>query len=134
MDRLGAWAYWKSGIDGANAFLLYRGLRRQGVYRPGAGWGWIGGRVLAANGIMGAMLWWLAGGLDRWLEAIWYLRAAWLGEAGKLALTAFFFAAVFISVRPLAPAPLLIGFIITQLMVLSGLLLRDEQEQQELGN
>jgi putative peptidoglycan lipid II flippase len=62
-----------------NAFLLYRGLRRQGVYRPGAGWGWIGGRVLAANGIMGAMLWWLAGGLDRWLEAIWYLRAAWLG-------------------------------------------------------
>ena len=24
VDRLGAWAYWKSGIDGANAFLLYR--------------------------------------------------------------------------------------------------------------
>jgi len=24
VDRLGAWAYWKSGVDGANAFLLYR--------------------------------------------------------------------------------------------------------------
>ena len=24
VDRLGAWAYWKSGIDGANAFMLYR--------------------------------------------------------------------------------------------------------------
>lgn len=62
------------------------------------------------------------------------MRAAWLGEAGKLTLTALLFAAVFISVRPLAPAPLLIGFIVTQLMVLSGLLLRDEQGQQELGN
>ena len=27
VDRLGAWAYWKSGIDGANAFLLYRACR-----------------------------------------------------------------------------------------------------------
>jgi len=24
VDRLGAWAYWKSGVDGANAFVLYR--------------------------------------------------------------------------------------------------------------
>ena len=62
------------------------------------------------------------------------MRAAWLGEAGKLTLTTLFFAAVFISVRPLAPAPLLIGFIVTQLMVLSGLLMRDKQEQQELDN
>ena len=23
-DRLGAWEYWKSGVDGANAFELYR--------------------------------------------------------------------------------------------------------------
>ena len=61
------------------------------------------------------------------------MRAAWLGEAGKLALTTLLFAAVFISVRPLAAAPLLIGFIVTQLMVLSGLLLRDTQEQQEMG-
>ena len=24
VDRLGAWAHWKSGVDGANAFLLFR--------------------------------------------------------------------------------------------------------------
>jgi len=24
VDRLGSWAYWKSGVDGANAFLLFR--------------------------------------------------------------------------------------------------------------
>ncbi len=59
------------------------------------------------------------------------LRAAWLGEAGKLALTAVLFAVVFAGVRPLAAAPLLVGFIVTQLAVMSGLLLRDEQEQQE---
>lgn len=62
-----------------NAFLLYRGLRRQGVYRPGDGWGWIGARVLAANLAMGLLLWWLAGSLDQWLAALWYQRAGWLG-------------------------------------------------------
>jgi hypothetical protein len=30
VDRLGAWAYWKSGIDGANAFMLYR-IRRDEI-------------------------------------------------------------------------------------------------------
>jgi len=60
---------------GLNAFLLYRGLRRLDVYRPGSGWGWIASRVLLANVLMGALLWWLAGGIDGWLEMIWYQRA-----------------------------------------------------------
>jgi putative peptidoglycan lipid II flippase len=59
-----------------NAFLLYRGLRRLDVYRPGSGWGWMASRVLLANMLMGALLWWLAGGIDGWLEMIWYQRAA----------------------------------------------------------
>jgi hypothetical protein len=29
VDRLGAWASWKSGIDGANAFQLYRACREE---------------------------------------------------------------------------------------------------------
>ena len=29
VDRLGAWAHWKSGVDGANAFLLYRICRSE---------------------------------------------------------------------------------------------------------
>jgi len=29
VDRLGAWAYWKSGVDGANAFLLFRTCRNE---------------------------------------------------------------------------------------------------------
>lgn len=27
VDRLGAWEYWKSGVDGANAFILFRTCR-----------------------------------------------------------------------------------------------------------
>ena len=45
------------------------------------------------------------------------LRAAWLGEAGKLALTALLFAAVFIAVRPLSAFGLFGGFIAAQLVV-----------------
>jgi len=29
VDRLGSWAYWKSGVDGANAFLLLRTCRNK---------------------------------------------------------------------------------------------------------
>jgi hypothetical protein len=29
VDRLGAWDYWKSGVDGANAYLLYRTCRER---------------------------------------------------------------------------------------------------------
>jgi len=83
-----------------NASLLYRGLRRQDVYRPEAGWGWLGGRVLAANVMMGAMLWWLAGGLDRWLEALWYQRAAWLGGCIAAGLVFYLLVLWLTGVRP----------------------------------
>jgi len=29
VDRLGAWAHWQSGVDGANAFVLYRTRRKE---------------------------------------------------------------------------------------------------------
>ena len=62
------------------------------------------------------------------------LRAAWLGEAGKRALTVAIFVAVFAGVRPLEPLPLLTVFIVTQLVIMSGLLMRDEQQEKELGS
>jgi ATP synthase protein I len=45
------------------------------------------------------------------------LKAAWLGEIGKLALTALLFAAVFVAVRPLSALAVFGGFIAAQLMV-----------------
>ena len=57
------------------------------------------------------------------------IGAAWVGEIGKLALTVLFFTLVFTLVRPLSAAALFAGFIATQLVTFSGLLMRSEQEQ-----
>jgi len=53
-------------------------------------------------------------------------RAAWIGEAGKLALTVLMFTLVFTQVKPLSAAALFAGFIVTQLVVFSGLLMRGD--------
>ena len=58
------------------------------------------------------------------------IRAAWIGEIGKLALTVLFFTLVFTLVRPLSAAALFAGFIATQLVAFSGFLMRGEQEQE----
>ena len=58
------------------------------------------------------------------------LRAAWIGEAGKLALTVLFFTLVFTQVRPLSAAALFAGFIVTQLVAFSGFFMRHGQEQE----
>ena len=57
-------------------------------------------------------------------------QAAWIGEIGKLALTVLFFTLVFTQVRPLSAAAVFAGFIATQLVVFSGLLMRGAQEQE----
>ena len=56
--------------------------------------------------------------------------AAWIGEIGKLALTVLIFTLVFTLVRPLSAAALFAAFILTQLVVFSGLLMRNEQDTE----
>jgi F0F1-type ATP synthase assembly protein I len=53
------------------------------------------------------------------------MRAAYIGELGKLALTVMMFGIVFVLVRPVAALPLFVGFIAGQLATLAGLLMRD---------
>ena len=55
-------------------------------------------------------------------------RAAWIGEMGKLALTVLLFVLVFTQVKPLSPAALFAGFIVTQLVVFSGFLMRSDTD------
>lgn len=55
------------------------------------------------------------------------LRAAWIGEIGKLLLTAVMFAWVFVKVQPLNAGLLFAAFIIAQSVVLVGLLMSDRQ-------
>ncbi|RZV38133.1 MAG: F0F1 ATP synthase subunit I [Chromatiales bacterium] len=58
------------------------------------------------------------------------MRAVWIGEVGKLALTVILFVLVFVLVRPLSPAALFAGFIVSQMVVLSGLLMRGSTETE----
>jgi putative peptidoglycan lipid II flippase len=52
-----------------NAGLLYRLLRRQGVYEPQPGWGKFLVRLVLASAVMGGALVWGAGDLAGWLQA-----------------------------------------------------------------
>ena len=59
------------------------------------------------------------------------IRAAYIGELGKLALTVLIFSIVFVLVRPLSAAALFAGFIAAQLMTFAGFLMRDKLEKEE---
>ena len=71
-----------------NAGLLYRGLRRAGVCVHLPGWGALFARVLVANGLMAALLWWGAGDLAEWLARDALARAghllAWVAAGATL--------------------------------------------------
>jgi ATP synthase protein I len=58
------------------------------------------------------------------------LRATWIGELVKLASTVLIFTLVFTQVRPLSPAALFTGFIVTQLVAFSGLWMRHDTERK----
>jgi ATP synthase protein I len=59
------------------------------------------------------------------------IRAAYVGELGKLGLTVLMFSIVFVFVRPLSAGALFAGFIAAQLMTIAGLLLANNQETEE---
>ncbi|MCP3665380.1 MAG: murein biosynthesis integral membrane protein MurJ [Gammaproteobacteria bacterium] len=62
-----------------NAALLFRGLRREGVYRPESGWPMLILRGMAASGLMGLFLYYGAADLAGWLDMdMW-------GRIGRLA-------------------------------------------------
>ena len=96
------------------------------------------GRVAAYSGFLGSLTCLLPNAFlalrlavartDNGAQAL--VNAAWIGEIGKLALTVLFFTLVFTLVRPLSAAALFAGFIATQLVVFSGLLMRDEQDTE----
>ena len=71
-----------------NAVLLFTFLRKSGAYRPEPGWFGFLARVVVALGVLGAVLYGLAGPAAWWLDARLWTRAARLAllcAAGALA-------------------------------------------------
>ncbi|MCB1829933.1 MAG: murein biosynthesis integral membrane protein MurJ, partial [Gammaproteobacteria bacterium] len=61
-----------------NAFLLFRGLRREGIYVPQSGWALLLLRAVAASSLLALVLFWGAGALSEWtsattVEKVWRL-------------------------------------------------------------
>lgn len=83
-----------------NAGLLFRRLRRSGIYRAEPGWALFAARIVVANLLMCAFLWWGRDGLAEWfalsaVERAWQL--GWL-VAGAVAL--YVAALLLLGIRP----------------------------------
>jgi ATP synthase protein I len=59
------------------------------------------------------------------------MRAAYIGELGKLALTVLLFSIVFVTVQPLAAAPLFAGFVVTAFVPLLGLIVGGKKDKEQ---
>lgn len=64
-----------------NAALLYRGLRRQGVFRPRAGWRDLLRQAVLATAAMALVLYWPGSHTGLWLQAEPYQRVLMLAAA-----------------------------------------------------
>jgi ATP synthase protein I len=74
--------------------------------------------VVIPNGFLAARL--LQPSRDESAKAM--MRSAWLGEIGKVLLTALLFGVIFGFVRPIQPLAVFAGFIAAQLVVFGALL------------
>ena len=100
-----------------------------GLYGPVAGYSALLGSLTCVipNGFLALRL--VAPRRDPGAKAL--IRAAYIGELGKLGLTVAMFSLVFVLVRPLSPAALFAGFIAAQLVTFAGFLVRDNVETEE---
>ena len=73
-----------------NAFLLYRGLRRHGIYQPQPGWALFCGKLALALLVMGVTLWFCAGSNADWLHRKLTERLLRLGLLVTLGAAAYF--------------------------------------------
>ena len=83
-----------------NAWLLYRGLRKDGVLAPGRGWTGLLLRVLFANAVMIGCVSYLDRPLDWWLSSAVWDRAAWLAVVVSVGAIGYFLALLLAGARP----------------------------------
>jgi putative peptidoglycan lipid II flippase len=73
-----------------NAALLYRGLRRRGVYRPQPGWSGFIIRLLVALAVMGTVLWFAVGADELWVAQDGFARILRLAAVVVAGAAAYF--------------------------------------------
>jgi len=109
-----AWYLTQTGFDGShaglafatsvaallNAWLLYRGLRREGVLRHSDGWKPLLGQALLANVSMWAILLVVRQPLEWWLESGLLVRVAWLGGSVVAGAGSYFIVLLALGLRP----------------------------------
>ena len=82
-----------------NAWLLYKGLRRDGVVRHGPGWLALLLRIVVANGAMCVVLWWLHEPTAWWLGATISDRVFALGLQVVTAAATYFVVLLLLGMR-----------------------------------
>lgn len=78
-----------------NTALLWRGLRTSGVYTPSSGWPGLLTRIVAANAVMGALLVWMGGDLQGWIDS-GALARVWRCGLCIVAAAGVYFAALYV--------------------------------------
>jgi len=83
-----------------NAWLLYRGLRRDGVLMHGPGWGRLCLQVAAAIVVMTLCLFAMERSLDWWIAASVFDRLIWLSATIVAGMAVYFVVLVLLGLRP----------------------------------
>ena len=83
-----------------NAFLLWLGLRRQGVYQAQPGWWLFACRLAAASAVMVAVIFLLNKELAQWLAWDWRWRSGYLAMMVVAGMTAYFGSLLLLGLRP----------------------------------
>ncbi len=83
-----------------NAFLLYRGLRRADVFRPGHGWRVLLMRVAVASATMGLVLWQIGGPAAGWFDLDLSARIARLTLCILAGAATYFLVLAAVGLRP----------------------------------
>jgi len=83
-----------------NSTLLYRGLRREGIFQPTPAWRKLLPRIALASVAMAAFLWWISGDWEAWSGWSATRRVVWLGIAVGGGGAVYFGALALAGLRP----------------------------------
>ena len=83
-----------------NSALLYRGLRREGIYQPSGAWRKLLPQIGLATVAMAAFLWWISGDWAAWSAWSATRRALWLGLSVAGGIAVYFGTMALAGARP----------------------------------